>query len=241
MIRGGDFPPLLQGPGPFRTPGFEFPSAEQAAFISRIRAQQQRAPSTGGAAGNSILPPLPLCGLPVGAGPEGEERHVPAWEVCRLRTLREVSIQQEEAAGAAAGGVDDDENEDKTGSVLGRRGCCRCASGRRGRNRGQQRAQARGAVILSEVSGVKRSFVPGSGSGSQVNAVGGSITTPLEPQLRALSAVVGEEGEVDDEEVGSGSEQLDTQSDFGAGMIASILSDDDGDLMPQLHQRRAST
>lgn len=234
MNRGEDLPTLLQGPGPFRTPGFEFPSAEQAAFISRIRAQQQQqrwTSSTGGAAANSILPPLPLCGLPIGAGPEGEERHVPAWEVCRLRTLREVSAQQEEAVGTA-GGVDD-KNEDETDSVLGRRGCCRRALSRGGCNQGQQPAQARGEVILREVLGVTRSFVSGSGSGSKVNAVG---VIPLEPQLRAPSAVVVEEEETDDEVIGLGREQLDTQSDFGAG----ILLNDDGILMPQLHRRRAS-
>ncbi|KAK4447617.1 hypothetical protein QBC34DRAFT_126027 [Podospora aff. communis PSN243] len=61
----GSNPATLIGPGPFTTTGLDF---------SPGFANDSSAPTQG---------PLPLCGLPVGAGPEGES-HMPHWSGCRL-------------------------------------------------------------------------------------------------------------------------------------------------------------
>jgi hypothetical protein len=61
----GSNPPTLIGPGPFTTTGLDF---------SPVFANDGSIPAQG---------TLPLCGLPVGAGPEGES-HMPDWSECRL-------------------------------------------------------------------------------------------------------------------------------------------------------------
>jgi len=65
-IPGSD-PPTLVGPGPFTTTGLDFTSV----YANNNTAQQGQ------------TQPLPLCGLPVGAGPEGDS-HMPHWSECRL-------------------------------------------------------------------------------------------------------------------------------------------------------------
>ncbi|KAK0632429.1 hypothetical protein B0T14DRAFT_504214 [Immersiella caudata] len=61
----GSNPPTLIGPGPFTTTGFDF------------------TPVFNNDGSIPVQQPFSLCGLPVGAGPEGES-HMPHWSECRL-------------------------------------------------------------------------------------------------------------------------------------------------------------
>ncbi|KAK3393220.1 hypothetical protein B0H63DRAFT_530905 [Podospora didyma] len=56
-------PWLTYGPGPFVSSGLDIPGPEDTSTD------------------------IPLCGLPVGAGPEGDEPHMPPWQDCRLSRL----------------------------------------------------------------------------------------------------------------------------------------------------------
>ncbi|KAK3341732.1 hypothetical protein B0T25DRAFT_617085 [Lasiosphaeria hispida] len=66
-------PPTNLGPGPFTTAGLSYPPPSPPARHP-ARAGEQRTQSV----------PMPFCGLPIGAGPEGEAPHVRDWDACRL-------------------------------------------------------------------------------------------------------------------------------------------------------------
>ncbi|KAK3996440.1 hypothetical protein QBC44DRAFT_403592 [Cladorrhinum sp. PSN332] len=83
-------PYVSAGPGPYRTPGldYSFPSGQGVhpnTVPGHGHAQQHASDSHQHASG-----PLPqttaiTTGLPVGAGPEGLESHMPSWRNCNLR------------------------------------------------------------------------------------------------------------------------------------------------------------
>ncbi|KAK0655684.1 hypothetical protein B0T16DRAFT_499710 [Cercophora newfieldiana] len=76
-IPGGN-PPALVGPGPFTTTGLDFNSV----FANDSHLQPGRGQ------------PFPLCGLPVGAGPEGES-HMPHWSNPRAPSSQDCRISSD--------------------------------------------------------------------------------------------------------------------------------------------------
>ncbi|KAK0731784.1 hypothetical protein B0H67DRAFT_640131 [Lasiosphaeris hirsuta] len=60
-------PPTNLGPGPFTTAGLSYTPPSSPRPRRRTRSV-----------------PMPFCGLPIGAGPEGEASHVGGWDGCRL-------------------------------------------------------------------------------------------------------------------------------------------------------------
>ncbi|KAL2019827.1 hypothetical protein VTK56DRAFT_9178 [Thermocarpiscus australiensis] len=81
-------PRLVQGPGPYRTPGLRYANPPPA-YIARKDDQGKTHVQQHGEdqqqTGQPVRPyPLPLCGLPIGAGPEGVS-HMGSWLNCRLR------------------------------------------------------------------------------------------------------------------------------------------------------------
>lgn len=77
-------PPMLIGPGPYTTSGLNFHEVLNAANADDDdESRSEPAGGIGGEQEQEEEKERPLCGLPVGAGPEGES-HVPKWRDCRL-------------------------------------------------------------------------------------------------------------------------------------------------------------
>ncbi|KAK4157861.1 hypothetical protein C8A00DRAFT_11324 [Chaetomidium leptoderma] len=127
-------PWLTQGPGPYRTPGLSYAAHHQQEQQHHDQGQgqgqsRQLGPATpsssegdddssssengsgsGDGNGNGEQP-QPLCGLPIGAGPEGTS-HMPSWEGCMLRRNGR-SVDALVVAGAGAGGEEGENEEDQ--------------------------------------------------------------------------------------------------------------------------------
>lgn len=118
-------PWLTQGPGPYRTPGLSYANiGTQAGNTSRQdqsqghsqggqgRQQLPDAATNSNAKDKAIVPEqaalahhhqhpdhTPLCGLPIGAGPEGTS-HMPSWLGCRLRRSSNTSAAASSSSSA---------------------------------------------------------------------------------------------------------------------------------------------
>jgi hypothetical protein len=136
-------PWMTQGPGPYRTPGFTYPNNTtpqqtypgsdnpQVPADRQLPAPEQVDPTidpdnqdkgkqlklvsnNGNTNQNSL--PLPLCGLPIGAGPEGTS-HMPSWQDCPLRRSTSASTLMLTPGGEGDGGGEGGTDGDGTAGV----------------------------------------------------------------------------------------------------------------------------
>lgn len=118
-------PGLTRGPGPYRAPGISH-NAPPAIVHSQTQGQGQGQPHQQQVLAAPEQPgPVGICGLPIGAGPEGAEPQMPSWRTCRLRSLRDdesrgrgrsstLSSMRYYSA-SEGGGAEDRDGEDRDG------------------------------------------------------------------------------------------------------------------------------
>ena len=119
--RNPNTPWCAQGPGPYRTPGLVFstpptvvggnPSQVQSSQeqATQHRGRQQQREQQDSSIAQPKPTPLPLIGLPIGAGPEGTS-HMPSWKQCRLRSASVDMASDRESESEENKGEDGDDN-----------------------------------------------------------------------------------------------------------------------------------